>query len=112
MAERLRSIGRKLRESGAVKIKLPEKRVDGFYVSPAWRGLMQEIIAERGRRCQDPDHDPTRPRTGVRIFGDHIREMRDAPHLALDKGNILLRCGSCHTRKTTAERARRLHSRE
>jgi 5-methylcytosine-specific restriction protein A len=106
---KLRTLGHKLRPSSTAKVNLPEKQADSFYTSPAWRRLMDEIIRERGRRCEDPEHDPRRPRSGFRIFGDHIRERRDAPHLELVKANVLLRCGSCHTRKTAAERAKRFH---
>ena len=34
-------------------------------------------------------------------------EMR-VGEMPLDKANVMLRCGSCHTRKTNAERARRM----
>jgi hypothetical protein len=103
----LRSIGQKLGPPRSVKVRTAEKMVDPFYTSPEWRALMDQIIKERGRRCEDPEHDPAKQRTGIRIFGDHIKERRDAPHLALVKTNILLRCGACHTRKTADERRRR-----
>ena len=76
------------------------KEADAFYRSPQWRRLITEIIAERGRRCEDCTA------TGCRIHGDHIKEIKDggAP---LDKNNIRLRCGGCHNRKTSRERARR-----
>jgi 5-methylcytosine-specific restriction enzyme A len=85
----------------------PAKAVDPFYISPEWRALMAEIIAERGRRCEDPqcqrrlDQSIGAP---TRVYGDHIVELRDggAP---LDKRNVMLRCGSCHTRKTAEARA-------
>lgn len=87
-------------------VRPPPKRADCFYSSPEWRALMSCIIAQRGRRCEDPEHDPVRPRTGIRVFGDHVHELRDggAP---LDPRNILLRCGSCHSRKTAAAARRR-----
>jgi 5-methylcytosine-specific restriction protein A len=80
----------------------PAKAVDPFYTSPEWRALMAEIIAERGRRCEDPQCQ--RISAPTRVYGDHIVELRDggAP---LDKRNVLLRCGSCHTRKTAEARA-------
>jgi 5-methylcytosine-specific restriction enzyme A len=84
------------------------KRADPFYLSAEWRALVADIIRERGARCEDSCcHYPGR--TGVRVFGDHIVELKDggAP---LDKTNVMLRCGSCHTRKTNAERARRMRS--
>ena len=82
----------------------PAKAPDPFYLSPEWRALMAEIIAERGRRCEDPVCERTAPPS--RVFGDHIVELADggAP---LDKRNVMLRCGACHTRKTAAARAAR-----
>jgi 5-methylcytosine-specific restriction endonuclease McrA len=77
-----------------------------FYLSPPWRQLMKDIIAERGRRCEDPLCQQPH-RTGIRVFGDHIVELQDGG-AALDKTNVLLRCGSCHTRKTAAARAERM----
>jgi hypothetical protein len=81
------------------------KIVDPFYLSPEWRGLMARIIKQRGRRCEDR-MCKTPGRTGMRVFGDHVIELKDggAP---LDEGNVLLRCGSCHTRKTAEARAAR-----
>ena len=43
----------------------------------------------------------------TRIFFDHIKERRDFPELELVKSNIMGRCGSSHSRKTAAERAKR-----
>lgn len=103
---KLRTMGAKLGPPRQIKIRLPAKKVDGFYQSQEWRALMDAIIKKRGRRCEDPDHDPKQSRTDRRIYGDHIRELRDggAP---LDEANVMLRCASCHTRKTVAERAKR-----
>jgi len=84
------------------------KATNPFYLTHEWRTLVAEIIRERGARCEDPDcRFPNR--TGIRLFGDHIVELADggAP---LDKANVLLRCGSCHTRKTNAERAKRMRA--
>lgn len=78
------------------------KTANPFYLSPEWRRFIGELIRVRGRRCQEPGCG----RTNVRIFGDHVVELQDggAP---LDPANVLLRCGSCHTTKTNAERVRR-----
>lgn len=88
------------------------KRADAFYASPEWRALIKRLIAERGRRCQSPSCRRTHDDAGnpVRIFGDHINELRDggAP---LDADNVSLLCGSCHTKKTLEERARRIAER-
>lgn len=106
---KLRTLGPRISTLDARRVRPAPKRADPFYLSPEWRSLIARIIAERGRRCED---QACRSTVGpdTRIFGDHIVELRDggAP---LDPGNVMLRCGSCHTRKTLAERARRLGSR-
>jgi positive regulator of sigma E activity len=113
MTSKLQSLGQKLAPSSRVKVRLPEKKVLAFYLTPQWRALMDSIVFERfgtraNARCEDPEC--TQPgRRGVRIFGDHIREVKDGGAL-LDKRNICCRCGSCHSRKTAAERAKRLHN--
>lgn len=106
MTVKLRSIGRKLHPPTRAKVALPTKKVGNFYLAPEWRGFIAHLIKIRGRRCQDPLHDPDRPRDGVRIFGDHVIELQDggAP---LDPFNVMLRCGSCHSRKTAEHRKQR-----
>ena len=85
------------------------KTADPFYLSHEWRSLISGIIRDRGRRCEEcgRTHDGTQ---AIRIFGDHVVELKDggAP---LDPGNIRLLCGSCHTTKTVRERARRIAER-
>jgi len=78
----------------------PPKLAEPFYVSAPWKALMSAIRRERGDRCQDCG------RSGVRIFGDHIVELKDGG-AKLDPRNIFLRCGSCHSKKTAVERAKR-----
>lgn len=79
----------------------PPKTAEPFYTSSAWLELMASIKAERGERCEDCG------RTGTRIFGDHIKELKDGG-ARLDRRNVRLRCGSCHTLKTNRERAKRM----
>jgi hypothetical protein len=105
-SERLRTLRHKLAPASRVKVRQPQKTADPFYTSAPWRALMDGIIKQRGRRCEDVEHDASKPRSGIRIFGDHIRELKDGG-AALDPNNILLRCGACHTRKTAASRADR-----
>lgn len=81
-------------------LRPPPKIADNFYLSPEWRGLMDEIIGERGRCCEECG------RKGVRIFGDHIKEIKDGG-ARLDKRNVKLLCGRCHARKTARARADR-----
>lgn len=106
----LQARGQKLRPSTRVKLMLPPKQADSFYTSPEWRALMEAIIRERfgsrdNARCEDPQCR-TPYRRGIRIFGDHIREVKDGGAL-LDKANVLCRCGACHSRKTAEQRAAR-----
>lgn len=79
------------------------KLADPFYLSPGWRALVNRLIAERGRRCEEK----TCGRTNCRIFGDHIVELKDggAP---LDARNVRLLCQACHTAKTNRARAARM----
>ncbi|EHK56917.1 HNH endonuclease signature motif containing protein [Allomesorhizobium alhagi] len=85
-------------------VKVAPKTAEPFYLSPEWRKLMAEVIAERGRRCEECS------RTNTRIFGDHIVEVKDGGAL-LDKRNVKCLCGSCHTKKTAAARAKRMAER-
>jgi DNA-binding CsgD family transcriptional regulator len=73
------------------------KETAPFYLTPEWRALVERIITIRSRRCQDPKCKSP-DCTNRRIFGDHIKELKDggAP---LDPDNILLRCSSCHVLK-------------
>jgi 5-methylcytosine-specific restriction protein A len=77
------------------------KQADAFYSSPEWRALMRRLIERRGRQCEQCG------RVGCVIYGDHVRELKDggAP---LDEANVMLLCGSCHSIKTYAARARRM----
>ena len=67
---------------------------------------MRQIIKQRGRSWQDPKHDENRPRHGIRLLGDHVVEIKDGG-ARLDPSNVMLRCYSCHARKTAEERNRR-----
>ena len=82
--------------------KPPPKRADKFYLSREWFELRDWVRHEAGGRCQMPGCG----RREARMYVDHRVELRDggAP---LDRTNVWLLCGSCHTRKTIAERARR-----
>jgi hypothetical protein len=102
---RLRTLGPRCTVADTRSAKPPAKTTAPFYLSPEWRALIARLIKERGRRCQDRLCKQPH-RTGIRVFGDHIEEIEDGGAL-LDPENVLLRCGSCHTRKTVEARARR-----
>ncbi|MEP9389640.1 HNH endonuclease [Mesorhizobium sp. KR9-304] len=114
MAGKLRMMVPAIRTMDTRTVKVAPKRADPFYLTPEWRALMDAIIVERfgsraharceDRQCQYPH------RRGIRVFGDHIIEIKDGGAL-LDRRNIKCVCGSCHTRKTAAARAARLAAR-
>lgn len=79
------------------------KVADSFYSSTEWRSLMRDIYARRGRWCEDCGAGGR----GVRLYGDHIKEIRDGG-AKLDPMNVRIRCAKCHGRKTAIERARRV----
>lgn len=82
------------------------KRADPFYGQAAWQTLQQAIVAERGAICEDPKCDGRTHRPGMRVYADHIRELKDGGE-PYERANIMLRCAASHTRKTAAERAER-----
>ncbi len=76
-----------------------QKLTAPFYGSSAWKALLRSIIAERGRQCEARDCRTVDRGASGKIYGDHVRELRDggAP---LDRGNVMLLCASCHRSKT------------
>lgn len=98
---RLRSLSPRVATGDHRTSKPGPKVVAPFYLTPEWRSLMLRLIDERGRRCQQCGL------TNCRIFGDHIVELKDGG-TSLDPDNVLLLCGSCHTRKTVGARAARM----
>lgn len=91
-------------------IKPPSTTTNPFYLSPEWRTLIARLIRQRGRACEECGRTQEEDGRPVRIYGDHIRELRDggAP---LDPINIRLLDATCHNKKTAAERAKRLAER-
>lgn len=103
---RIRTLSPLLRTIDTRTVRPAEKRAADFYLSSEWRKLMTSIIAERGRKCEAPGCG----RRNTRIFGDHIVELKDGGP-PLDRRNVRLLCGSCHTKKTLATRATRMAER-
>ncbi len=106
MQAKLKTFASGIRMIDARCVKPAPKKADPFYLTPEWRALMKEIIAERGARCEEIGCG----RTNTRMFGDHLVEVRDGGAL-LDKRNVKLLCGSCHTKKTAVARATRMRER-
>lgn len=91
--------------SAPFRLSLPKKVAASIYRDPRWKKLLAKVIAKRGRKCEDCG------RSGCRIFGDHVIELKDggAP---FDEENVRLRCGSCHSLKTAAAKRERAGLRE
>lgn len=88
----------------------PVKQTAAIYRSPEWRSLVATIVAQRGRICEDPHCDGRTHRRGMRVFADHVIELKDGGP-AFDPGNIMLRCGASHSLKTARVRAARMAQR-
>lgn len=97
---RLRCLPPRLATLDVRTAKLPPKVADKAYLTPEHRAWSQAVIARARGACQDCN------RTGVRLFADHVRELRDGG-AAHDIANGRALCQSCHGRKTARERARR-----
>ena len=102
---RLATIQPRLRTLDQRPAQEPPKVADSHYGTPEHRQWRAAVIARAGGRCQDPECQ-TPNRTVIRLFADHIVELRDGG-AATDVRNGMARCGSCHTLKTNAERAKR-----
>lgn len=111
ISNKIRKLAPRLAVTDTRAIKREAKVALPFYASPEWRGLMKTLIAERGRRCERVECRRSHDQNGhaVRIYGDHIVELRDngAP---LDPANIMLLCAVCHANKTANARAVRAGS--
>lgn len=77
-----------------------------IYKSQRWAEFRATIIKERGYRCEDPAHNSGSRDRVARLDLDHIKELQDggAP---FDRANVMLRCRSCHVKKTKAESTER-----
>ena len=91
----------------APRVSQRPKLIDNVYHSKPWVTLLAAIIRQRGRRCEDANCTTPNRGAGRQIYGDHVKELQDGGAL-LDPRNVLLRCASCHGKKTAAERAKRM----
>ncbi|MFH5927068.1 HNH endonuclease [Roseomonas xinghualingensis] len=79
------------------------KQADPHYQTPEHQRWRAEVIRRANGMCQEPGCC----RTGVRLFADHIVELKDggAP---FDPANGQALCGAHHTAKTARVRAARM----
>lgn len=91
-----------VRPASLAVARVPPKVADPIYGTPEHRAWRDGVIARASGICQAPGCS----RRERRMFADHIVEVKDGG-AALDPRNGQCLCGSCHTRKTAAERVRR-----
>jgi 5-methylcytosine-specific restriction enzyme A len=108
MKNRARSsvpVGRPLVPLAARRVPIPPKKAEEFYLSPQWRKFVVMLILERGRRCEKCGAFRNDQGEPIRLFGDHIIELKHggAP---LDENNVKILCGKCHSVKTVQVRTR------
>jgi 5-methylcytosine-specific restriction protein A len=102
MTNQLRTLKPRVGLANLQTAAAPAKTADKFYSSLEWIALRDRVRREAGGRCQAPGCGRIEPR----MYVDHRVELNDggAP---LDRRNVWLLCGRCHTTKTVAERVRR-----
>lgn len=88
------------------RVPPPPKQAAAAYGTPEHQAWRAEVMRRARGRCQTQGCG----RSGVRLFADHIIELRDGG-AALDPTNGQALCGACHTRKTAAARGARASDR-
>lgn len=106
---RLRAAPPRLRAAPSRFPAQPKERAD-HYGTPAHEAWARAVKERAGWKCEGADHEPGQPRQGVKLYADHVQEITDAPHLALDPTNGQALCASCHGRKTAQARRQRFAS--
>lgn len=89
-----------LKDANLSVARVAPKVADEFYLSADFKAWARAVKDRAGWKCQNCG------RTGVRMFADHIVEVRDGG-AKLDPRNGQCLCGSCHSAKTAAVRANR-----
>jgi hypothetical protein len=90
-------------KADSLRLAPPPKTALPYYLTPEHRAWSKAVIARAHGICEMPGCG----RRERRMFADHIVEVGDDPSRRLDPANGQCLCGSCHTRKTAAERDRR-----
>lgn len=95
--------------AAAPAVKTAPKQTNAFYLTPEWRAKVRELVYRRGRQCEKCGKRRDHGGTPIRLYLDHIIELRDGGAL-LDDNNLELLCAACHTKKSIAERIKRYNN--
>lgn len=105
---KLRKLTSRIPIIDARTVKPAPKVADAELLTAEHRRWAEAVKRRAGYRCEAVDRgERCAVRTPARLFADHIIERRDGGE-RYDLANGQCLCGSHHTRKTAAERARRL----
>src|SRR6185437_11918321 len=101
----MRQLAPRLGKLDTRSVRPPAKEADSFYLTPEYKRWRKLVIARAGGMCEQRGCG----RAERRMFADHIKEIKDggSPY---DPANGQCLCGSHHTLKTVAMRARRMNS--
>ena len=100
---KLKCVRPMLRCADVSAARLPPKVADSLYSTPEFKAWRDAVIRRAGNRCESPRCG----RAGVRLFADHIHEVKDGG-AKFDLANGMALCGACHSLKTARVRAERL----
>ena len=105
---RIKVVGTRIAVTDTRRVKLPSKQADPELLTVEHRQWRKAVCSRAGWRCEWVEGGRRCPvKAPARMFADHIVERRDGGD-PLDPSNGQCLCGSHHTRKTAAARARRL----
>jgi 5-methylcytosine-specific restriction protein A len=109
---KVRMLAPSVRKMDTRTVKVAPKTADPELLTKEHQAWASAVLRLAGRRCQEIENGKrcTRAWPEHRMYADHIVERRDGGAL-YDVKNGMCRCASHHTRKTIAERARRMAER-
>ncbi len=67
--------------------------IEGFYKTTRWKKLRLEVLEDHDYDCQ---HCKSKGEAGTANTVHHIKHLKEFPHLALDKSNLMPVCKECH----------------
>jgi 5-methylcytosine-specific restriction protein A len=106
MAPRIQVLRPKLKAAEFRTVLPPKKVPDQELTTEAHKNWRREVLRRAGYKCEKCGASGSTNR----LIADHIVERRDGGALT-DLRNGMALCDPCHTRKTAAARARRIHDR-